>query len=295
MGLTKKFEGVFTALVTPFLDGEVDYESLSRVVDHQLKNGVRGFVVNGTTAESPTLLLEEVQKIFQNVRAQAGPDVPLIFGAGSNSTLHTLKLSKFGETLGADALLLVVPYYNKPNQKGLYEHFKLVSENIDLPVILYNVPSRTITSLALETIVALSKQPNVVGIKEASGDLSLAAAIKSQVDEDFLLTSGDDGSFYEFINCGGRGIISVCSHLMPAKMTQWFEMANNGSAEGRADFKLYQPLINALYLEANPTPVKAALKMMGLIRSDECRLPLVAMSEGLRPELRALLEEKKLI
>lgn len=277
----QKFKGVITALITPFFQGQVDYDSLKKLVLFQLEKGVEGFVINGTTAESPTLKWSEVEKIFQFVKALVPANFPLIVGTGSNSTEKTIETSKAAEKLGADALLVVVPYYNKPPQRGLFEHFKSVASSVSIPTILYNVPSRTITALELETIKKLAAHPSIIGIKEASGNIEFAKAIRQQCGETFLLLSGDDGTYDEFKKAGGDGVISVCSHIIPESMLQ---------VKARESLDL----INALFCEANPIPVKMALYVMGIIRSPECRLPLVTMSEDKIPALKKLMSQKGL-
>jgi 4-hydroxy-tetrahydrodipicolinate synthase len=278
----KKFKGVFTALVTPFKNNEVDFPSLGRLVDQQLKNGINGFVINGTTAESPTLELEEVKLIFNFVKKKLGNDKTLIFGAGSNSTEKAKKLAKEAEKLGADAILSVVPYYNKPTQVGLFEHFKAIANSSELPMILYNVPSRTITALELNTIKKLADHPQIIGIKEASGNISFAEQIRQSCGSEFVLLSGDDGSYDEFMNAGGDGIISVGSHIIPEAFI-------------KQQIKQNKKLIDNLYTESNPIPVKMALYFMGTISSPELRLPLTTMSEDKAQKLKEILKERNLI
>lgn len=278
----KNFKGVFTALITPFQNGQVDYESLERLVDFQLKNGVQGFVINGTTAESPTLTASEREKIFSFIKARVPKDFPLIMGTGSNSTAKTIEESKDAEKLGADAILVVVPYYNKPPQRGLLEHFKAVADATNIPNILYNVPSRTITFLELETIKKLSEHPNILGVKEASGDIEFAQQIRKACGESFLLLSGDDGSYDQFMAAGGDGTISVASHIIPKAML------GRKASENR-------DVIDMLFVEANPIPVKKALHLMGIIKSPECRLPLVTLAEAHTDKMKKLLKQKGLI
>lgn len=279
------YDGVrktITALVTPFDQGQVDYASLERLIKHQLQNGINGFVVHGTTGESPTVTNKERKEIFQFIQARVPKDFLLIVGTGSNSTAKTIEATQEAKTWGAQAALVVVPYYNKPPQRGLVQHFLKVSAEGGLPVILYNVPGRTITSLSLESIVQLSEDQNIVGIKEATGDIEFARAIRQSIRRKFLLLSGDDGTYEKFLAVGGDGIISVGSHVLPKEF-----------AAGKVEAHL--PLIDSLYLEANPIPVKKALQFMGLLKSAELRLPLVEMSEELAPKLKALLQEKRLL
>lgn len=278
----KNFKGVFTALITPFKNGKVDFDSLERLVQYQVKNRVTGFVVNGTTAESPTLKEQEVIEIFKFIRSKVGPNFPLIMGTGNNDTETTIKKSKEAEALGADAVLVVVPYYNKPPQRGLLEHYVKVADAVNIPVILYNVPSRTITALELPTIKKLSEHPNIIGIKEASGNIAFLREIKEQCGDEFLALSGDDATYDEFMMNGGHGTISVASHLFP----QVFH-------ERKAS--KYLPLINYLFVEANPIPVKMAMHLMGVIDSPELRLPLVTLADNHKAKLKELLKEAELI
>ena len=275
----KNFKATFTALVTPFKKGQVDYPSLEKLVKHQLRGGVNGFVINGTTAESPTLKTEEKQQIFKFVRKTAGESVPLIMGTGSNSTEQTIEDSKTAEQLGADALLVVVPYYNKPPQRGLYEHFKAVASSVKIPTILYNVPGRTITSLGNETVKNLSAVSGIIGIKDATGDMGIAAELVHVCPKEFVILSGDDGTYVDFLGVGGHGVISVATHVIPAQMVQWKKWMLEGDVEkAKADIAKYKPLIDLLFCEANPIPVKKALALMGIIDSAELRLPLVELS-----------------
>lgn len=277
----KKLQTTITALITPFLNQEVDYNSLDNLVRFQLQGGIGGFVINGTTAESPTLESDEVKNIFKFVRNIVGPDFPLIVGTGSNSTLKTIKESIVAKELGADAILVVVPYYNKPPQRGLIQHFSLVAQQSQIPTMLYNVPGRTVTSMNLDTIVELSKVKNIIGIKEASGNIQFASEIYQKCSKDFILLSGDDGTYIDFLKNGGQGVISVASHIIPKQFVNWLK--NPSKAE---DFNLYKNLIDLLFIEANPIPVKKALQYLGIIRSAELRLPLVEMESALGAKLK---------
>lgn len=282
-----EFNGVWTALVTPLYRGEVDFKSLKNIIRHQLDNGVDGFVVSGTTGESPTLTREEKQKIFKYVRSEVASHVPLMFGSGSNSTQETIELSKAAKKWGAKSLLIVVPYYNKPPQRGLVAHFGSVAAAVKLPVMLYNVPSRTVVGLTLESIQTLSKVKNIIGIKEATGDLEFGVKILRSSKLGFSVMSGDDGTCVDLAFEGGSGVISVLSHIVPDKLKIFIEDARNKKASAPRDFKKYLKLTNMLFKEANPIPVKAALKTMGLIKSDEVRLPLSPIDPKLNKELKA--------
>ena len=278
----KPFSGVTTALITPFLNGDVDLKSLEKLVENQLKRGIQGFVINGTTAESPTISESERAQIFSLIKKIVPSAFPLIMGTGTNSTEKTVEESKVAEKIGADAALVVVPYYNKPPQAGLFQHFKAVADEINIPVILYNVPGRTITALEIDTIKKLSEHPNIIGIKEASGNINFAKQIRDVCGNEFLLLSGDDVTYDAFMAAGGDGVISVCSHIIPEAML-------------KIQASQYLDLINTLFIEANPIPIKMALRLLGIIRSAELRLPLVTMSSGATEKLKTELEKKDLI
>lgn len=289
----KNLKGTFTALITPFKNGKVDFASLEKLVQHQLKNGIDGFVINGTTAESPTLTSEEQAEIFKFVKKISGPQTVLIMGTGSNSTEKTVRDSIKAQELGADAILVVVPYYNKPPQRGLYEHFKTVASAVKIPTILYNVPGRTITSLDVGNVAKLSQVPGIRGIKEASGKIDIAAQIFEACGKDFALLSGDDGTYVDFLSVGGHGVISVATHVIPAQMVQWKKWVQDGElAKAKADIQKHMKLIDLLFVEANPIPVKKAVQLMGLIESASMRLPLVELeydnTEKLKAEMKSL-------
>ncbi|MBC7753048.1 MAG: 4-hydroxy-tetrahydrodipicolinate synthase [Moraxellaceae bacterium] len=286
MSLTLK--GVFSALITPFENGEVDYTSLEKLVDYQVSQGINGLVINGTTAESPTLTPNEVKKIFSIVRAMVGLQFPLILGTGSNSTAKSMEDTQKAAELGADAALVVVPYYNKPPQRGLVQHYKAIAKNSEIPVIMYNVPGRTITSMTAETIWELSEIKNILGIKEASGDIVFDERIKSKLPNDFVFLSGDDGTYIDFLKLGGHGIISVMSNIIPKLTVEWTQAVMNGSVkETEIAFNKFKALIDGMYIEANPIPVKWMLHRKGLIKSPEMRLPLME----LHPKYRATTEK----
>ena len=285
-----RFKEVFTALLTPFNQGQVDFPSLSRLVKQQLENGISGFVVNGTTAESPTLSDDEIQEIYHFVRQEVGSGFPLILGTGSNSTEKTIMATKRALEWGADGALVATPYYNKPTQEGLFEHFARVADQCPIPILLYNVPGRTVTSLEIETLVRLSQIKNIVGVKEASGDVEFGLNLTQSTGGDWLVISGDDGSFLDLVVQGGHGVISVLSHIIPKKVSDLTRKAMSGDASVVRDRMSLSPLIDALYAESNPIPVKMALYKMGVISSPELRLPMTAAT----PEtVKALVEVLK--
>lgn len=280
-----KIEGVFTALVTPFYNGEVDEESFVKLVKAQVAEGIRGFVINGTTGESPTLELDEVKNLYRLARETAGQSFPLILGVGLNNTKKTIELMKQLESRNPAAWLVVVPYYNKPTQEGLYQHFTAIADSTKIPVILYNVPGRTVTSLSVETIARLAKHKNIIGIKEASGDLSVLEKGRVLTGEDFIWLSGDDGTAIAFNLKGGNGSISVGSHVVAKDFVALDEASRkrNLSPEQQQEIlrkaELWKELWRWLYIEPNPVPVKFFLYKMGLLRSPELRLPLCTLNE----------------
>lgn len=294
--MKSKFNGVISALLTPFENGNVDFESLEKLVHFQLTNGINGFVVNGTTAESPTLHWSEVEDIFKCVKKIAGSKVPILVGTGSNSTEHTISMTKKAYELGADAALVVVPYYNKPPQRGLIQHFNAVANSTTLPVVLYNVPGRTITSLNSDSILELSKNKNIIGMKEASGDIQFNGLIIQKLPGDFTKLSGDDGTYVPFLKIGGDGIISVMSNLIPAACARWTQWAKKENwIELDADFKKHEAFINGIYVEANPIVPKWMLYKMGIFKTAEMRLPLVPLESQFHEATIKLMKEIALI
>ncbi len=290
------FKGVISALPTPFYESKVDIVSLEKLVRHQLQNGINGFVINGTTAESPTLLWSEVENIFSTVKETTEGKVPLIVGTGSNSTAKTIEITKKAADMGADAALVVVPYYNKPPQRGLEKHFLSVSESSPIPVILYNVPGRTITSLSLETLTTLSAHKNIIGVKEASGDISVDEKLKALVHPDFVMLSGDDPTYLPFLKLGGHGIISVMSNVITAACVKWARLATEKKwEEAFSDFNKYNELIQLMYVEANPIPLKWMLYKMNIFRSAEARLPLVELDQKYFAPIETELKKLELI
>lgn len=289
--MIEKFGGVITALVTPFKKGLVDHYSLIRLVREQLDNGVRGFVVNGTTGESPTLEWSEVREIFRTVKKTSDGAATLIVGTGSNSTQATIEKTKLVEKWGADAVLVVAPYYNKPPQRGLVAHYKAVAKAARVPVILYNVPGRTVISMTADTVAEIAKEKRVIGIKEASGDLELLAQIKSKVRPEFLLSSGDDATCIDFMGRGGHGVISVVSHLIPRQLSTLAAAACAGDRGAVAEFGKYKELNALMGIEANPIPVKMGLYLQGIIKSPELRLPLVTLADEHKRKLEATMRD----
>lgn len=284
-------EGCLTALVTPFQGGKVDFDKLAKLVDWQIENGVDGIVSVGTTGESATLDVDEhVAVIAATVKAARGR-VPVIAGAGGNATTEALALTKASEEAGADALLHVTPYYNRPNQEGMYQHFAAIARATKLPIILYNVPSRTACDLLTETVVRLAELDNVVGIKDATGNLVRGSELIAKVGDRLAVLSGDDGTAFPLYACGARGVISVVSNIAPREMSDMWDAVKAGDWDRakKLHYKL-RFLNNLLFAEPSPAPTKAALSLLDRC-STEVRLPLVPATaklvEELRTEMRA--------
>jgi 4-hydroxy-tetrahydrodipicolinate synthase len=285
--------GSIVALVTPMLreNLEVDWDRLKRLVEWHIEQGTHAIVAVGTTGESPTLDVQEHMATIAAIVEDAAGRIPVIAGTGANSTREAIEWTQRAQQAGADACLLVTPYYNKPPQEGLYQHFLAIARAVDIPQILYNVPGRTSCDLLPETVERLSKVPNIVGIKEATGNLERAREIRERCSDDFMLYSGDDATAMDFILAGGHGDISVTANVAPAKMAAMCEAALAGDADtARALNAELEPLHRDLFIEANPIPVKWALFEMGLIDAG-IRLPLVPMSEAAQPRLRETMRQ----
>ncbi|MCZ6808888.1 MAG: 4-hydroxy-tetrahydrodipicolinate synthase [Proteobacteria bacterium] len=281
------FKGSLIALATPFdADNRVDYAALERLVEFHVSEGSDGLVIAGTTGESATLEKSEHTELIGRAVEIVNGRLPVIAGTGSNSTAQTIELSVEVGELGIDAYLLVAPYYNKPTQQGIYQHFSTIADAVDKPVMLYNVPGRTVTDILPETVARLAAHPNIFGIKEATGDMQRLSQIQHLVPEDFMLYSGDDFTALEFIENGGNGVVTVCGNVAPRLMSDMCRAALAGESKKakQQDDKL-QPLNKALFLESNPIPVKWALAEMGLI-SPGIRLPLTSYAEEYHAEMR---------
>ncbi|MBI2338020.1 4-hydroxy-tetrahydrodipicolinate synthase [Candidatus Daviesbacteria bacterium] len=293
----KKFTGAITALVTPFLEnGLVDVEALKKLVENQIKNGINGIVPCGTTGEAVTLDLDEYRLVVETVVRESNGRIPIIAGAGSNDTHKAVIFSQIAKEAGADALLHVTPYYNKPTPKGLVAHFKAVADAVDLPIILYNVPGRTGSNVSAETTLRVAREvPQVVGAKEASGNLGQMMEIIKDASEDFCVLSGDDALTLPLMGAGGVGIISVASNEIPKEMSDLTQSALAGDfKKARKLHYEWLDLMNINFIESNPIPVKTALSLMGQIK-EVFRLPLVSMEDKNKEKLREVLKSHKLI
>lgn len=291
--MTKKsFQGTGTAMITPFkTDGSIDEKALRRFVDFQIDGGVDMLLPCGTTGEGATLDENETDRVVQIVIEQAKRRVPVIVGAGSNSTAKAVQQTRRAKKIGADGVLSVGPYYNKPTQQGYFEHFKAIAEAENLPIIVYNVPGRTAGNIEAKTMLRLAEIPNIVAVKEASGNIGQMMDIIREAPRDFRVLCGDDAMALPLIAVGGHGIVSVVSNEAPSMMSEMIDAAlegHNGKARD-LHYKLL-PLMNINFIETNPIPVKAALAMMGLIE-ENYRLPLVRMTPGNREKLAKVVEE----
>jgi len=271
---------LLTAMVTPFQENfEVDYEQAKKLALALLDSGSDGLVVIGTTGESPTMLRQEEMRLFAEVKEAIGDRGSIVAGTGSNSTAEAVAATREAEKAGVDACLLVVPYYNKPSQEGLYQHFRTIAGSTSLPCILYNVPSRTVTSLSVETVVRLSQIDNIIGIKEASGNMEQVARVIGETRDDFLVWSGNDTDTFALMALGGYGVISVASHLVGKQIKEMIDCMVNGRVTEAAEIhRRLLPLVNALFIVSNPCPVKYALNQIGF-RVGKPRLPLVEPDE----------------
>lgn len=287
---TPIFKGCGTAISTPFTENGVNFEEFKKLIEFQISEGIDAIIVCGTTGESATMSHEEKMATIKFAVDTVNKRVPVIAGTGSNNTYQAIEMSKYAESVGADALLLVTPYYNKATQGGLIAHFTAIAESVSLPIIVYSVPSRTGVNILPETCLELSKVPNIVAIKEASGNLSQIASIANLCRDNLIIYSGNDDQTVPILSLGGLGVISVLSNVAPRKTSKMVHDYLNGNIEGARKFQLDSiPLVNALFSEVNPIPVKEALNMMGY-NFGIPRLPLTKMTDKSR---EILLKEMK--
>ena len=280
------FKGVFVAIVTPFKNGKIDEEALRGLIDFQIAGGVDGIVPCGTTGESATLNHEEHDQVIRIAVDACKGKASVLAGTGSNSTQEAIQLSRNAKNAGADGLLQITPYYNKPNQEGLYHHFSSIADAVDLPIVLYNVPSRTSVNMVPETVVRLAKIENIVGIKEASGSLQAISKIIDNCGKDFTVLSGDDPLLWPILAIGGKGVISVTANILPAKVAALCKAAAIGDIAGARSLHYELMDINdSLFIDTNPIPVKAALHLMGKIEN-ELRGPLIKLSKDTLERLK---------
>jgi len=285
------FGKIVTAMVTPFDNkGNIDFDKTTQLVNYLIENGTDSLVVAGTTGESPTLTTEEKVALFRHVVSIANGRVPVIAGTGSNNTRASIELTKKAEEAGVDAVMIVAPYYNKPNQEGIYQHFKVIAENTSLPVMVYNIPGRSVVNISVDTIVRLAEIPNIVALKDAGGNLDAMTEVIARTNDEFLLYSGDDGLTLPVLAIGGAGIVSVASHVIGNEMKEMIAAFEAGDHAKAA--KLHQkllPVMKGLFAAPSPAPVKTALQIKGL-DVGSVRLPLVPLTEQERNQLMNLLQ-----
>lgn len=274
------FGQVVTAMVTPFNEhGDIDFEATRNLIEHLMANGTDSLVVSGTTGESPTLTNTEKVQLFKFVVKVVNGRVPVIAGTGSNNTRESVELTMLAEDVGVDGVMLVAPYYNKPCQEGMFQHFQTIAAATSLPVMLYNVPGRTLVNIAVDTVVRLAAIPNIVAVKEASGNLDAIAEIIEQTPTGFSLYSGDDGLTIPVLSIGGVGVVSVASHIVGNEMQTMIQNFKMGNVkEAASDHRKLLPLMNALFAAPNPSPLKAALNLRG-IQVGSVRLPMIPLND----------------
>lgn len=290
------FGTLLTAMITPMLeDLSVDYDGAAKLAEYLIEQGSDGLVVAGSTGESPTLTDEEKVKLFATVVDAVGGKVPVIAGTGSNSTAHTIELTKQAEKVGVDGVMLVAPYYNRPSQAGLLQHFKTIVQETRLPVMIYNIPSRTGVNISADTMLEIAKLRNVAAVKEASGNLDQVGEIIRRSGRDFKVYSGDDSLTLPILSIGGDGVVSVASHIVGLRMREMIDAYNNGQTKSAADIHLeLLPLFKALFITTNPVPVKKALSMMGL-PAGPVRLPLANPSDDEVARIKQVLQDMDLV
>ena len=292
------FKGSNVALVTPFKNNKLDVDTYIELIHFHIKNGTNGLVPAGTTGESPTLSHEEHEKVIELCIKEAKGKIPVIAGTGSNSTVEAISLTKHAEKVGADGALVVTPYYNKPTQEGLYQHYKAINDNCSIPIIIYNIPSRSVIDMSVDTMARLFELKNISGVKDATGVLERVNQQKEKMGNDFIQLTGEDGNALEFNRCGGVGCISVTANIAPKQCSDFQKFSvsknNNELKEAERINDLLQPVHKALFIESNPSPVKYAAKLLNLC-DDEVRLPLVKVTVSTKEAIKNALVSAKLI
>ena len=288
------FTGCATAIATPMnADGSINYEEFGKLIDYQIDNGIDGLVICGTTGESATMTDEEHREVIRFGIERVNHRVPVIAGAGSNDTAYAIELSKEAEKMGADALLQVTPYYNKTSQRGLVKHFTTIADNVNIPIVLYNVPSRTGVNIGVDAYIEMSRHPNITAVKEASGNMSTVMAISAYTDLDIY--SGNDDEALCCLALGGKGLISVTSNVAPREKHDEMKLYLEGKHEEALEIqKKILPLDKAMFMDVNPIPVKEALNIMGF-KAGECRLPLCSMTDEMKAKLKSVMENLGLV
>jgi len=292
------FKGSNVALITPFKNNKLDVDNYIELIHFHIKNGTNGLVPAGTTGESPTLTHEEHEKVIELCIKEAKGKIPVIAGTGSNSTAEAISLTKHAEKVGADGALIVTPYYNKPTQEGLYQHYKAINDKCGIPIIIYNIPSRSVIDMTVETMTRLFELKNIIGVKDATGNLDRVNQQKEKMGNDFIQLTGEDGNVLEFNKRGGVGCISVTANIAPKLCSDFqkfsFSKNNNELREAERINELLQPVHKSLFIESNPSPVKYAAKLLNLC-SDDVRLPLVKVTNSTKEAIKEALQSAKLI
>ena len=289
------FKGSITALVTPFKNNKLDEDSYEKFIEFQISNGTNGIVPGGTTGESPTLEYFEHKKIIEIAVKVSNGRIPVIAGTGSNSTKEAIELTKFAENAKADAALIVTPYYNKPTQEGLYQHYKAINDNCGIPIIIYNIPGRSVVDMSVDTMARLFELKNIVGVKDATGDLDRATAQKNKMGDEFIMLTGNDENAYEFNKRGGVGCISVSSNVAPKMCSEFQKFSNNGNdIEAKKLFDQLLELHHVMFVESNTVPAKYSLSLLKLMEED-VRLPLVTATEDSKNKIRNILKKTSII
>ena len=292
------FKGSNVALITPFKDNVFDQESYLKIINFHLENGTNGLVPVGTTGESPTLSHEEHDKVIEMCIKEAKGKIPVIAGTGSNSTEEAIKLTIHAEKAGADGALVVTPYYNKPTQEGLYQHYKSINDKCGIPIVIYNIPSRSVIDMNVETMARLYELKNIVGVKDATGDLERVNKQKELMGDEFIQLTGNDDNAFEFNQRGGVGTISVTANIAPKLCSDFQKLSKSENPEdvekSREMDKILQPLHSSMFIESNPSPVKYAAKLLGLC-DDEVRLPLVKVTDNTKKVVKKALINSKLL
>ena len=287
-------KGSIVALITPFENNTLNEDVYRKLIHYQLINGTNGVVPGGTTGESPTLSHDEHKKIIEIAVKECGGKIPVIAGTGSNSTSEAVELSKFAEKTGSDALLVVTPYYNKPTQEGLFQHYKKINDNVGIPIIIYNIPSRSVIDMSVETMSRLYELKNIAGVKDATGDLNRVDSQLKAMGKEFIQLTGNDDNALEFNKRGGVGSISVTANIAPKLCSDFQNSCVNGFRDSEKLDKILQPVHAAMFIESNPSPVKYAASLLGLC-SPDVRLPLVQVKEETKKKLSEALKVAKIL
>tara|TARA_B100001964_G_scaffold147813_1_gene162865 strand:+ start:491 stop:1372 length:882 start_codon:yes stop_codon:yes gene_type:complete len=292
------FKGSNVALVTPFINNKLDEENYIKIINFHLKNGTNGLVPAGTTGESPTLNHDEHQRVIELCIKEANGKIPVIAGTGSNSTEEAISLTTYAEKAGVNGALIVTPYYNKPTQEGLYQHYKAINDACGIPLIIYNIPSRSVIDMSVDTMARLFELKNIIGVKDATGNLDRVDQQREKMGTEFIQLTGEDGNALEFNRRGGSGCISVTANVAPKLCSDFqkfsFSNSDNEKKESERIDEILQPVHKSLFIESNPSPVKYAAKLLNLC-SDEVRLPLVKVMKSTQDEIKKALSSAKLI